>query len=325
MVDSTISNKIKETLNDATNVLVLGHANPRPDGDSLGSVLAMTHYLRSMGKAATAYAVVPAAPSLAYLPGSFELTTDVAKLTMGSYDVIVALDFSELKNSGLEEELRVARQRGVKFINIDHHPGEHDIGGVELVVPTASSTAELLCELLVGWRATITPDMATCLLTGILTDTQNFTNGATTFMAMQAGAELLRSGARLRQITAHTWQNKDLPILRLWGKVLLRLQEDKQTGIATTVITLQDLAEENLPAEAAEGVANFLNSLSTSKAILVLREEVGSVKGSLRTVSEDVDVSIIAKQYGGGGHKKAAGFLIPGHIVQTADGWKIVE
>ncbi len=326
MVEQQISQQILTALQNANKILILGHTNPRPDGDSLGSVLALTHYLRSLGKEVTAFSLYPVAQNLAYLPGSLELTTEVERLKIADHDLIVMLDFAEFKNSGLEMELRGAYQTGQAFINIDHHPGEHEVAEISLVIPTASSTAEILYHIFSQNNLPISKDMATCLLTGILTDTQNYTNGATTFTAMQAGSELLRAGARLQQITAHTWQNKDLPILRLWGKVLLRLEEDPQTGLATTVVTLKDLEEENLPAEAAEGVANFLNSLSTSKAVLILREEAeGKVKGSLRTTRDDVDVAEIAKQYGGGGHKKAAGFLVPGHIVKTDEGWKVVE
>ncbi|MFA5075879.1 MAG: DHH family phosphoesterase [Patescibacteria group bacterium] len=326
MVKKDLAQKVNQKIKAAKNILILGHSNPRPDGDSAGSVLALSLYLKSLGKKCTVFSLYYFPQSLAYLPAVLELEIEPERIKINDYDLIFLLDFGEFKNSGLAEKLDQAKKQGTTFINIDHHPNQDEAKDISLVVPMASSTSEILYNLLVAMRAEVNKDMATCLLTGILTDTQNFTNPATTFTAMEVGSELLRLGARLQQITANTWQNKELPILRLWGKVLLRLQEDPETSLATTVITLKDLEEEHLLPEAAEGVANFLNSLGTSKAILVLREEEGGkVKGSLRTTSDDVDVAEIAKKFGGGGHKKAAGFTIPGHIVETDKGWKIVE
>ncbi len=326
MVDQTIVKKISQKINGARKILLLGHANPRQDGDSLGAVLAVAHYLKSINKDFTIFSLYPAPENLSYLPGAHKMETNTEKINILEFDLIIMLDFSELRNSGLPEKLAQAKAAGIFFIIIDHHPGEAELADLAVVRETASSTCEILYNILTGLDGEITKDIATCLLTGILTDTQNFTNAGTTFTALQISSELLKRGAHLQEITAHTWQNKDLPILRLWGKILLRLHEDSKTGLVTTAITLKDLAEEQLSPEAVDGVVNFLNNLGTAKAVLLLKEETGGkVKGSLRTTKENIDVRKIAQRYGGGGHRKAAGFLIPGHIVRTEEGWKVVE
>ena len=110
--------------------------------------------------------------------------------------------------------------------------------------------------------------------------------------------------------------------LKLWGRALDRLTRHAN-GVVSTVITQADLVECAATEEDTEGISNFLNALQDAKVIMVLKEQDGQVKGSLRTTEADVDVAAMAKQFGGGGHKKAAGFSVPGHLVQTSHGWRI--
>lgn len=326
MVDQLLANQISEKIKHAQKILVLGHSNPRPDGDSLGSTLALGHYLKNIKKDFVTFCFYPAEERLKFLPGAGEITSQPEKIEIEKYDLIIMLDFGQFKNSGLEEKLNLAKKAGIFFIQIDHHPLMAEAADLTVVVEDASSTCEILYNIFIQTGAEIDRNMANCLLTGILTDTENFTNLGTTFTSLKAGAELLKYGARLQEIITNLWHNKKLSTLRLWGKVLLRLEKDPKTGIATTAIMLKDLEEENLTLEATGGIANFLNSLGEARAITVLcEEEGGKVKGSLRTTRDDVDVAEIARKYGGGGHRKAAGFLISGQIVKTDNGWMVVE
>jgi len=115
-----------------------------------------------------------------------------------------------------------------------------------------------------------------------------------------------------------------LDVLKLWGKMLLRLRECRNLPLAITFATSKDLSEAHLSSEAIEGIANFLNSLDHTGAVMVLREEHGVVKGSLRTTRDDIDVSKFAQFFGGGGHKKAAGFSLSGKIVETSTGYQVL-
>jgi len=192
------------------------------------------------------------------------------------------------------------------------------------VIKEASSTSEIVYKFLNHFNFEINKNIATCLLTGILTDTGNFTNGATTVSALKIASDLLIRGARFNQITFSTSKNKSLAILKLWGRILSRLEEN-DLGVVFTVITLKDLEESELDREALEGVANFLNNLAGLRIILVLKEEEnGFIKGSLRSNDDVLDVSEIAKFLGGGGHKKAAGFTIKGQLVEVDGKWKVV-
>ncbi|HAO81568.1 TPA: hypothetical protein DCQ82_02560 [Candidatus Veblenbacteria bacterium] len=141
---------------------------------------------------------------------------------------------------------------------------------------------------------------------------------------MKAAADLLARGANASRALRQVIGNRTLTELKLWGRAFERLHDYPDLGLVVTVITQKDLAEFDASEDMLEGVANFLNDLEGYRAIMVLKEKPeGTVKGSLRTTRDDVDVAAVAKLFGGGGHKKAAGFSLPGKLVETEQGWKI--
>lgn len=320
MMNQQDTDLIKSAISAADNIAVIAHKNP--DGDATGSLLAVDNFLNNINKQHTL--LTPNSPSVQFdfLINARPIEHNFLNLT--NFDLIITLDCADEKQAGIENRLAEIKTKKIKIINIDHHLTNSRFGEINLVLSDASSTSEIIFSLLRAINSPIDENMATALMTGVLTDTSNFSNAATTFSSMKVAAELLKQGARMHEIMHHTLKNKSLGVLKLWGKVLLRLEEIPQSGIVVTVITLDDLKEAQVDKEAVEGVANFLNILSRTKAILVLREEQeGIVKGSLRTTDDQVDVSKIAKLFGGGGHKKAAGFTIKGHLVETDRGWRI--
>ncbi|NIV99513.1 hypothetical protein GWN26_10420 [Candidatus Saccharibacteria bacterium] len=216
---------------------------------------------------------------------------------------------------GLKEDLPI--------INIDHHATNQNYGQLNLVDAEASSTAEVVYNFFSHNNVKIDKHIATALLVGILTDTTNFTNPGTTVSSMRVASELISHGARTNEISKNLLKNKSIDALRLWGKTLARLEENKELNMAIAVIKKEDFTDIQSPGEAVEGVANFLNALLNVSLVLVLREtDDGFVKGSFR--STDVDVSQIAQALGGGGHKKAAGFTIKGKLDKVDGRWQIV-
>ena len=161
------------------------------------------------------------------------------------------------------------------------------------------------------------------MLTGILSDTSHFTNPATNSISLEGASHLLLCGGRLNDITRYLVHNKSVPGLQLWGKALERIKENKKEGMASTVIREQDLIEIGIDGnEAIEGLSNFLGAVLDVPIIMVLTEKPGGiVKGSLRSATDDV--SKIAKSFGGGGHKKAAGFEIAGKIIEKKGIWQV--
>lgn len=317
--------QVKAAVDHGGHILVIAHQ--RPDGDCLGALLAFSHYLAKTGKGHICFCADPVPGHFTYLPRSEHVVSDHEHVLSLPIDRIVVLDSGDLAYAGVEELVkRLKGDRRQVVINIDHHPTNDRYGDVNLVHPHASSTSEILYHFFDHHRVPIDKDMATCLLTGILTDTGSFSNLATTPASLEIAGKLLAKGARLKHITQFTLRNQTLPSLKLWGRALSRLREDPTTGVVSTAIKKGDFSELGVDEENTNGIANFLNNLEDAKVVAVYREEDGGkVKVSLRTTRADVDVAKLAKQHGGGGHKKAAGFTVNGKLQEGERGWQVVE
>lgn len=299
-----------------------------PDGDSLGSILALKISLELQGKSATCFSPEPAPAYLQFLPGVSSLVTDLAQFQLEDFDCIMFLDGGDVMRTGLAEQLASRDRSKTVFVNFDHHPTNTIVDGVDvcdlsIISHDVASTTELVFYFMSFARWEMNKEIATCLLTGILTDTGSFQNLATTAGSLEVAAHLCSFGANIMRIGDRTIKNKSLGMLKLWGRALSRLSVDPETGVVTTAITESDMIECGADKEGAGGIANFLNNLDGAKAILVLREEDGTVKGSYRSTQEGMDVAALAKQYGGGGHKKSAGFIVHGKLVQQGGAWRV--
>jgi len=320
MNQEIISQKIFDRIKSAKKPLFVIHK--KPDGDALGSALALVHWLESEGKPARVFCRDFPPVHYEFLPRFNRIITEEKVFQDPELDLVIVLDSGDLFYAGVQDIL-TRTERIFSIINIDHHATNQHYGEINLVDSSASSTAEMIFNFLKYNRQPIDKHMATALLAGILTDTTNFTNPGTTVGSMRVASQLIAHGARTNEISRHLLKNKSIDALRLWGKTLTRLEENKKLNMAIAVIKREDLEGIEAENEAIEGVANFLNSLLVVELVLVLREtEDGFVKGSLR--STNVDVSRIAKALGGGGHKKAAGFTIKGRLEQVDGKWEVV-
>ena len=310
---------ITEALGNAKNVLIGTHEHP--DGDALGSSLAIMHALESKGITCTAY-IPDAAPNyFAYLPGYERLTT--VKPNIDAFDTVILLDYTQLPRTHLEAEV-LAHGR---VISIDHHYDNTKKATINLVVTEAAATAHILFPLILALDIAITQDIATCLLTGIFTDTGSFMHDSVTPEILQISSYLMKKGARLSHIAHETYQKKDLPSLRIWGKALSRISISPTTGASVSVITKEDLEECGATLDDLSGIVSMLNTLPDTKfAMMLVEYGDGKVKGSLRSEPhKGVDVSKIAKRLGGGGHKLASGFEVAGHLVQVDGKWRVTR
>ncbi len=318
----TVAKQIHQELRKAQNILLISHKNP--DGDTLSSACALMQYLRNEGKNHLAFCATALNKNLAFLPHLDYFTGDPAIFHTHLFDAIVVLDSGDLAYAGVAEHLQNLSYSPV-LINIDHHPTNEHYGHFNLVLPEAASTTEVLYRFFKINNLEIDKYIATCLLTGIITDTSHFSNPATTASSLKIASELLRLGANLNLIRGWTFKNKSLAALKIWGRVLSRLYKNEKYDLAITVLTNEDLGETDLPDEEIEGLANFLNNLGGAKAILLLKEKKdGLIRASLRTTHPDVDVSRLAKFFNGGGHAKAAGFSIAGKLVEKNGGWEVI-
>lgn len=314
----TIVRHVYEALRSAESVLIGTHEHP--DGDAVGSSLALFNALRLQGKRVTVYVPDPAPDIFSFVPGFNELTC--AKPDISLYDVVVLLDYTKLYRTHLMEQVQKHRCT----ICIDHHHGNVGEAKLNLVVPEAAATAHILMALFEETGTPITKDMATCLLTGIFTDTGSFMHDSTTPEILKVAASLMSKGARLSHIAHETYQKKELPGLRIWGRALSRIVTNRETGVVTSIITRQDLQECEAGLDDLSGVVNMMNTLPDTKfAMLLCEYQPGKIKGSLRSEPhKGVDVSAVARRLGGGGHKLAAGFEVEGHLVKQDDIWRVV-
>jgi bifunctional oligoribonuclease and PAP phosphatase NrnA len=308
---------IHALLRHAGSVLIATHEHP--DGDAVGSSLALLHALGLQGKTVTAYVPDPAPEFLSFLPGFEQLTCVRPQLEV--FDVVVILDATYFERTHLAEELAGHQHT----IAIDHHLDNRREAALNLIVPEAAATAHILTDFFEMTGTPITKDMATCLLTGVFTDTGSFMHDSTTPDILKLAARLMSKGARLSHIAHETYQKKELSGLRIWGRALSRIVTNERTGAAVSVITDRDLAECGASLDDLSGVVNMLNTLPETKFALLLTEyEPGMIRGSLRSEPhKNVDVSVIAKRLGGGGHKLAAGFSVKGHLVQQDGKWRV--
>ena len=313
--------KIRHEVDKAQSVVVITHKHP--DGDALGSLHGMSHFLDHLDTPHTLFCTSPVPSYLQFLPNINKIESHDEALLEREFDLIIVLDSGDLEYAGVDKHFR--KLKGIPVvINIDHHPTNAHYGHINVVHHKASSTSEIIYHLLDFFRMPVPKEVATSLLTGILTDTGSFSNLGTTPSSLEISSKLMASGARAKEIITHTFHNKPLKQLQLWGRALARLRENKATGVVTTVLRQSDFKELGIDEDSTEGISNFLNNVEHAKAIIVLREKSdGTIKASLRTTQPDVDVSKLAKYFGGGGHKKASGFTIKGKIIETRDGWKI--
>lgn len=301
-------------------ILITTHRHP--DGDAVGSVLALSRALRQTGKDVTAH--TPNA-----IPTFLRFLTDAGTITHGepdvsAFDLVIALDHTELARTGLDRQLR---EGVVPVVTVDHHLTADRVGSIVFVLPEAAATCDILADLLPLLGLPVDSETATCLLTGIVTDTGSFQHPNTSPDVLRITSRLLERGGNLRAIVVAAFHGRSLPALKIMGLALQRIETHPDTGAAVSVITHRDLEECGATLDDLSGVVNMLNSIPESNFSLLLTEyEHGKVKGSLRSEPErQVDVSKIAARFGGGGHALASGFEVAGTLVHEPTGWRIEE
>ncbi len=232
-----------------------------------------------------------------------------------AYDLIVVVDSADLPLLGSLYLDRVDLFSETPLLNVDHHISNTRFGQLQLIDSTAASATEVLYSWFTSieqWRKEITPDMATLLLTGLITDTRSFQNPNTTPRSLEVAAELLTLGARQQEIIEHIYKTKPLSTLKIWGRALNHIQVDEEARIVWSAISREDLAEMGATSKETSGLLDELISTIPDADVHVLFTELeeGGLKASMRS-SAAMDVNrIAAEQFSGGGHARAAGFRI---------------
>jgi len=308
---------LEYVISKAERILLVAHN--RPDPDTVGANLALEEHLHNQGKQVDIACFNPFPDNLKVLAERTFLHPD--QLDLSSYDAIIACDSVD---RGFDTLIPRFNENQV-IVLIDHHPDIEMKGDVVMIDQEYSSTSEILYLFFNFTDAEITKSMATMLLMGILFDTGGFQHGGVSPQVMEIASELMKKGAPLSKISQIIFTNKNISALKLWGKAFEKAKFNPKNGMLVTAVTKKDVAECNASVEDIYQVTSILSTVPDAKFALVLSERDDNVvRASLRSMEhQGVDVSLIAHEFGGGGHKLASGFEVPGKIIETKDGWAV--
>jgi phosphoesterase RecJ-like protein len=298
------------------NIVLATHI--RPDGDAVGSLLGLAAILEKMGKRVIRYLEEPAPALYDFLPHRELVETDLARVLefaeeCGSDIMCITLDcgdFDRLGSSGPD------LKRIHPFLVIDHHQGNDGFGDLDWIESHRSSTGEMICDLAVAMDTDISQEAADCLYTAIVTDTGSFQYDSTTKHTFAVAGNLVASGAKPAVISQGLHDSSTFDRLRLTQKVLSTMQSFSGDQIGIIRVTQEMLVRTGTTLEDCEGLINFPRSVKKVRVAVFLKESSGecpSVSVSLRAKG-DCDVAKIASQFGGGGHRNAAGFRMSGGL-----------
>jgi phosphoesterase RecJ-like protein len=290
-----------ELLEGAASVGVVCHIGP--DGDALGSLLAATLALSERGvrlQASWDGDPVELPAQYDFLPGA-DLLTPAKQFRPA--DVVLVLDCASADRMGVLQQ-RVEKAGAV--INIDHHVSNTKFAALNIVDTTAASTAELVLQLLVRMAADITPDIAGCLYTGLVTDTGRFAYEAVTPRTHAAAAFLLQRGVDVSDISQKLYESFPFPYLKILGRALEHARLEPE--FVVSYLSDADMRDCGVSWDDTDSVIDTVRSIRECDVALLLKErENGKWKGSLRSKGA-TDVGRVAQRLGGGGHRLAAGF-----------------
>jgi phosphoesterase RecJ-like protein len=285
--------------------LAVTHENP--DGDALGSLLAATIALRSLGKDVVMYHAgdMPLPAEYGFMPLD-DLVREPPADT--SERVLVALDCAKAERIGDE----AVRAQAPLVLDIDHHHDNTRFGDINLIVPDASSTSEILRDVIRELDVELTPELAEPLYIALVTDTGRFQYSNTTPKALRLAAELVDAGADIHAVFQQVYESVEFAKLKLLARVLERAEVLEGGGIVVSHLLRSDFAEVGASEPYSEGLIDYLRAVEGAELAVFVREQLSSGaethKGSLRSSIDELDVSAIARRLGGGGHRQAAGF-----------------
>jgi len=309
-MDATLRDAILPLIHRARRILVVAHV--APDGDAIGSLLALGQALQALGKQVVMACADPVPSPFHYLPGHEAITDD----PVGEFQLLISLDGSDIHRLG--DIYRPAAFAHVPLLNIDHHVTNVHFGTVNWVDTRAAAVAEMVFELIEALGVRLTPDIALCLLNGIVTDTRGFRTSTTTIKTMTIATRLMEAGASLNLITEQVLNRRPLAMIRLWGEALSTLQLRDRVIWAEITQAMRERTgmREN---DSVGGLASFLVSAHEADVAVVFSEKAdGKVEVGFRA-APGYDVSGVALQFGGGGHPQASGCTLNGSLREVRE------
>ena len=296
--------EIFEILKGAKQVLLATHIYP--DGDALGSQLALGRILESLGKKVVLYSEEPVGHLYDFMPDCDKLVTELPDVSR--FDCAVSVDCADPHRLGRQRDLLL---RVKPFIMIDHHAGHCPFGDFQWIDPGRSATGEMIYDLAVALGGEIGYEAAFCLYTALVSDTGSFKYSSTTARTLQVAGDLVGRGVKPAEVAGRLFDNFTVNRLQLLRLVLESLEMFGNERIAVILATRDMFTKTGTISADTENFINYPRSVSSVKVAAFIKESHDNVVSvSLRSKGRDFDVAAVAGAFGGGGHRNAAGFKL---------------
>jgi len=304
-MENSISFQIKDRLKKAKNVLIVSHV--RPDGDAIGSLLGLGLALQDAGRKVQMVLADGVSSSFRHLEGSDQVRT----APEGEYDTFITVDCADFKRLGKPFE-----SFDPPDINIDHHVTNEKFGRLNLIEAEKVATAALLTDHLPAWGLKITRPIAAALLTGIVTDTLGFRTSNITPEALRQAATLMETGVDLSELYMRSLVRRSFASAKYWGAGLSSLES--KHGMVWGTLALADRKHSGYSGNDDADLINLVSAIEGNKVGMIFVEQSERrVKISWRALEAGMDVSQVAKHFGGGGHMAAAGADMEGELTEV--------
>jgi bifunctional oligoribonuclease and PAP phosphatase NrnA len=281
-------------------------SHSRPDGDSIGSQLAMAYALKALGKDVVAINADQAPPPLMTFPGVLEIT--IAPHADGEFDAAIIMECGDLARTGVSGLERFF------VINIDHHPGNTGYGQINWFDSGAAACGEMVFDVVRALGVKLSVEIATHIYLAILTDTGSFHYSSISPRTFEICRETLEAGVDPVLVARNVYDSNNMGRLKLFGAVLSAMEIDQTGRIAIVYLDREMARAAGGTYEDTEGLVNLPLTVKEIQAVVFFKQEEGDeYRVSLRSKGE-IDIGAVAKEYGGGGHKNAAGCTVTGAI-----------
>jgi len=302
--------KVIKGINKGRSFLITSHFNL--EGDALGSALALRYLLLALGKKAQVVMEDECPAEYRFLPGTDKLKK-IKDIRHIKYDVFAAVDCSDLGRCRAVAEM-VDKNKPV--INIDHHRSNNNFADANWVDPEASSACEMIFRLFKKMRVPIGRKEALCMYTGILTDTGSFRHPNTTAMTHSIASELMDLGIDASEVYAYIYQSLGFEDARLLLKAINTVKFDSKNGIVHFFLKSSFFKGRKLSFDLTEQILNFGRMIAGARVVVLFKENMDrpdQIRVNLRS-SKQVDISVVARMFGGGGHKNASACTVSGKL-----------
>ena len=304
-MNESVNKAIKTRLGEAKEILIASHV--RPDGDAVGALLGLGLALQQSGKKVQMVLADGVPSSFKYLEGAEQIKTSIKE----KFDTFITVDCADFKRTGKPFE-----SIGQPDINIDHHVTNENFGRINLIEGEEVATSAILTNCLPVWGFQITKPIAAALLTGIITDTLGFRTSNVTPESMRQTATLMETGVNMPEIYMRGLVRRSYPATRYWGAGLSKLE--RKNGIVWGTLTLEDRKAAGYSGNDDADLINIISAIDGFKVGMIFVEQSDHrVKISWRALEPGIDVSPIAKFFGGGGHAAAAGADVEGTLEEV--------